>query len=429
MDIKKMFEEKMMSIEEAAKLIRSNDRIWIGWYTCLPYPLADAICDRKDELENVDMVSALMAKPVKCMESKEYAGRINFHSIFTGPWERKFSGKGNVHLNSVNFSRSNLALRDHYKVNVMAVEGTEPDEEGYVYLGPQGASWGGEVAEYAERIIICVNKFQTKVKGTKHRVHIDKVTAFCREDHPLYELKQPPVGELDKKIASYILPLIPDGATIQVGLGGIANAVGYGLESKKNMRVHTEMLTDSLVRLAKAGAVNQGLLAGFGFGSQEVYDYIAEGKCEVGAINDINYPPRAAQYDNFMSINSCLMVDLTGQVGSESIGFRQFSSTGGQLDFVLAANYSKGGKSFLCLGSTIKDKEGNLQSTITLKLPPGQAVTTPRSLVMYVVTEYGAVDISNKPMDVRAELLISIAHPDFREQLRKEAMEVGIIPK
>lgn len=128
MDIKKMFEEKMMSIEEAAKLIRSNDRIWIGWYTCLPYPLADAICDRKDELENVDMVSALMAKPVKCMESKEYVGKINFHSIFTGPWERKFSGKGNVHLNSVNFSRSNLALRDHYKINVMAVEGTEPDE-------------------------------------------------------------------------------------------------------------------------------------------------------------------------------------------------------------------------------------------------------------------------------------------------------------
>lgn len=429
MDWKNKYESKMMSIEEAAKLINSGDRIWAGWYTCLPYKLADAICDRVGEIENVDMVSALIAKPVKCMESSDYIGKVNFHSIFAGPFERKFSGTGNVHFNSVNFSKSNLPLRDHYKVNVLITEGSEPDEEGYIHLGPQGASWSGEVAEYAEKIIVCINKYQPKVVGMYHKIHVDKVDAFCRDDHPLYELIQPPVRDIDEKIASYIVPLIPDGSTLQVGLGGIANAVAYGLKGKKDMSIHTEMLTDSLVDLARQGVVNRRIMAGFGFGSKAVYDFIGEGKCEVVPINYVNNPCFAAENDNFMSINSCLMIDLTGQVGSESIGFKQFSSTGGQLDYVLAANYSKGGKSFLCLSSTVKDKDGNLSSTINVKLPPGQAITTPRSVVMYVVTEYGIVDISNKPMDVRAELLISIAHPDFREKLREEAIAVGILKR
>lgn len=421
------YEKKMMSIEDASKLIQSGDRLWVGWYTCLPYALVDAIADRKDELENVDIVSALLAKPLKCMESAEYIGKLNFHSIFAGPAERKFEKIGNVHFNSVTFAKSDLPLREHYKVNVLLSEASEPDEEGYVYFGPQGAAWGGQVAEYAEKIIISINKYQPKVVGTYHRIHVDKVDAFCREDHPLYELKQPPVREIDEKIASYIIPLIPDGATIQVGLGGIANAVAYGLKDKKNLGVHTEMLTDSLVEMAKEGVINQKILAGFGFGSQAVYDFIAEGKCEVGPISVINTPAYAAQNDNFMSINSALMIDLTGQVGSESIGFKQFSSTGGQLDYVLAANFSKGGKSFLCLNSTVADKDGNLSSTINVALPKGQAITTPRSMVMYVVTEYGIADISYKPLDVRAKLLISIAHPDFRDKLMHEAKEAGLI--
>lgn len=421
------YEKKMMSIEDAAKFIKSGDRIWAGWFSCLPYTLVDAIADRKDELENVDVVSALLAKPLKCMESADYIGRVNFHSIFAGPAERKFEKVGNVRVNSVTFAKSDVPLREYYKVNVLLSEASEPDEDGYVYLGPQGSAWSGQVAEYAEKIVISINKFQPKVKGTYHRIHVDKVDAFCRDDHPLFELKQPPVREIDEKIASYIIPLIPDGATIQVGLGGIANAVAYGLKDKKNLAVHTEMLTDSLVEMAKAGVINQKILTGFGLGSQAVYDFIGEGKCEVGAISVINSPWYAAQNDNFISINSTLMVDLTGQVGSESIGFRQFSSTGGQLDYVLAGNFSKGGKSFLCLNSTVTDKDGNLSSTINVALPKGQVITTPRSLVMYVVTEYGVANIGYKPLAERARLLISIAHPDFREQLTKEAKEVGLI--
>lgn len=429
MDFKEKLNAKMMSIEDAAKLIKSGDRIWGGWFSCAPYPLLDAISDRYQELEDVRIVTALLAKPVKCMTSSEYIGRVNFSSIFAGGVERKYESLGNVSFNSVNFSRSDIPLRDYYKVNVLIQECSEVDEEGYVYFGPQGASWGGEVAEYAEKIILSVNKHQPKVVGLKHRIHVDKVDAFVRDDHELYELIQPPVREVDKTIASYILPLIPDGAVLQVGLGGIANAVAYGLEDKKDIGVHTEMLTDSLVYLAKKGVVNKRIMAGFGFGSKEVYDFVGEGKCEVVPINYVNNPKLASDHDNFMSINSCLMVDLYGQVGSESIGFKQFSSTGGQLDYVLAAGMSKGGKSFLCLNSTVKDKEGKLSSTINVSLPPGQAVTTPRSVVMYVVTEYGIADIHNLPLDERARRLIAIAHPDFREKLMEDAIRVGIIKK
>lgn len=421
------YEKKMMSIEDAAKLINSNDNAWIGWFTCLPYTLVDAIADRKDELQEVNLVGALLAKPLKCMESADYIGKVNFHSIFAGPAERQFEKIGNVHVNSVTFAKSNVPIRDFYKVNVLITEASEPDEEGYVYFGPQGTAWGGQVLDYAEKVIVCINKFQPKTVGTYNKVHVDKVDAFCRDDHALYELKQPPVREIDEKIASYIIPLIPDGATIQVGLGGIANAVAYGLKDRKNLGVHTEMLTDSLVEMAKQGVINQKILAGFGFGSQAVYDFIGEGKCELAPISEVNTPSYAAEHDDFISINSCLMVDLTGQVGSESIGFKQFSSTGGQLDYVLAANFSKGGKSFLCLNSTVKGKDGNPESTINVTLPKGQAITTPRSMVMYVVTEYGIVDIAYKPLEERVRLLISIAHPDFRERLTQEAKAVGLL--
>lgn len=419
---------KMMSLEDAAKLIESGDKIWAGWFTCIPTALVNAVCARKDELTDVDLVTCVLAEPVACMQSADFIGHIAFHSMFVGGLERKYYSTGNVHFNSVNFSQSNLPLRDFYKVNTLLAEMSEPDEEGYVYFGPQGGSWGGEVAEYAEKIIVSINSAQPRVRGIKQRLHISQVSAFCRDDHPLHELHQAAISPKDEQIASYIIPKVPDGACLQVGLGGIANCVAYGLRDKKNMSIHTEMLTDSLADLINRGAVNGRVLAGFGFGTQVVHDAIAAGKCELAPIDYVNHPPFAGENDNFVSINSCLMVDLTGQVASESIGYRQFSSTGGQLDYVLACHYSKGGQSFLCCFSTYKGPDGEPKSSIMLTLPPGQAVTTPRSLVMYVVTEYGIADLRNKPLDQRTRELIRIAHPDFRDELTRQAKEHGLLP-
>lgn len=424
-----IYKSKLVSVEEAAKKIESGDKIWFGACSSAPIQILEALADRAQELKNVDLVTAMAMYPYKFLQSSEYIGKLNFHTIFYGPFERKFYKVGNVDIDSVHFANSYLAIRDVYKVDTLLADVSEPDEDGYMYYGAVGVSWNGVVAEYAKKKIVQVNKCQPKVNGVKHRIHVSEVDCICEYDHPLPELTQPPVKETDKKIASYIIPLIPDGATLQVGLGGIANAVAYGLEDKKNLGVHTEMLTDSMVYLAKKGVISRRILAGFGLGSKELYDFVGEGKVELAPIETVNDPYIAGKNDNFISINSTLMVDLTGQAGSESIGFSQFSCTGGQLDYVRAAGISKGGKSFLCLASTIKNKDGSIESTINVSLPAGQAVTTPRSDVMYVVTEYGIADLYNKPIKARVEAMISIAHPDFREKLRQDAIAAGLISK
>jgi acyl-CoA hydrolase len=429
MNWKEIYKSKLVSVEEAAKKIESGDKIWFGACYAAPNQLLEALADRVQELKDVDLVGGMVMYPYKFLQSPEFIGRLNYHTLFYGPIERKFNKIGNVDIDSVHFAKSYLAIRDVYKVDTLLADVSEPDEDGYMYYGVIGVAWSGTVAEYAKKKIVQVNKYQAKVNGTKHRIHVSEVDYICEYDHPLAELKQPPVKEIDEKIASYIIPLIPDGATLQVGLGGIANAVAYGLEDKKNLSVHTEMFTDSMVYLAKKGIISGRMLAGFGLGSNELNDYISEGKVELAPIEEVNDPYIAGKNDDFISINSTLMVDVTGQVGSESIGFRQFSCTGGQLDYVRAAAISKGGKSFLCVASTIKNKDGSLGSTINVSLPVGQAVTTPRSDVMYIVTEYGLADLYNKPIKERVEAMISIAHPDFREKLRAEAIEAGLIAK
>ncbi|MBK5242781.1 acetyl-CoA hydrolase/transferase C-terminal domain-containing protein [Clostridium sp.] len=424
-----IYKSKLVSVENAAKKIESGDKIWFGACSAAPIQILEALADRAEELENVDLVSAMALYPFKFLQSPEFIGKLNYHTIFYGPFERKFYKVGNVDINSVHFAKAYLAIRDVFKVDTLLADVSEPDEDGYMYYGVTGVAWNGVVAEHAKKKIVQVNKNQPKVNGTKNRIHVSEVDCICEYDHPLLELSQPPTKEIDRKIASYIIPLIPDGATLQVGLGGIANAVAYGLENKKNLSVHTEMLTDSMVYLAKKGIINGRILAGFGLGSKELYDYVAEGKVELAPIEAVNDPYIAGKNDDFMSINSTLMMDLTGQVCSESIGFSQFSCTGGQLDYVRAAGISKGGKSFLCLSSTVKNKDGSIGSTITVTLPKGQAVTTPRSDVMYVVTEYGIADLYNRPIKERVEAMISIAHPDFREKLRQEAIDSRLIVK
>jgi len=427
MDWKKIYEDKLVSVQEAAAKIESGDRIWFGPCSAAPIQLMDALADRVNELKDVHVVTGLALYPFKFLKSPEFIGRINYHTVFYGPYERAFFKVGNVTINSVHFSKTYWAVQNYYKVNVLMTDVSAPDDEGYLYYGPMGVAINGTAQAMAKKIIVQVNKNQPKVDGVEHRIHVKDVHYICEHDHPLPPLPQDAPTEIDNKIADFVVPQIPDGATIQIGLGSLSNAIGYKLENKKNLSVHTEMFTDSLLELAKKGVITGKMVAGFGLGSNELYDFVGQGKVELKPLRITNDPQEIGKCEKLMSVNVTLMVDLTGQACSESIGFLQYSSTGGQSDFTRGAALSKGGKAFLCLPSTIKTKDGKVQSTITAVLPPGAVVTTQRSDVMYVVTEYGIADVFRKPIPDRVNALIAIAHPDFREELRQQAVQAGLI--
>ncbi|MEG2010075.1 MAG: acetyl-CoA hydrolase/transferase C-terminal domain-containing protein, partial [Oscillospiraceae bacterium] len=424
---KDIYAQKLVSVEDAAKRIESNDSCWLGPCSAAPIQLMEAICERVNELENVDIVTGMALYPYKFFQSPDFIGRLNFHTIFYGAYARNFYKLGNVNVNSIHLSKVAYTLKNIYHTNTLLADVSSPDEEGYMYYGPMGVAANGEVAEYASKIIVQVNKFQPKVSGIKNRIHVSEVTCICEYDHALPELPQPEVSEVDQKIAELLIPRIKDGSTIQIGLGGLANAVGYGLGDKKNLSVHTEMFTDSMVYLAKKGVISGKMFASFGLGSTELYEFVGEGKVELCPISFVNDPNEVAKKDDFVSINACLMADLTGQVCSETLGHYIYSSTGGQLDYAKGAAMSKGGQSFLCMSSTVKNKDGSIGSTINLNLPAGEVVTTPRSEVMFLVTEFGIADLYNQPIRERVKRIIAIAHPDFREQLHADALKAGLI--
>jgi acyl-CoA hydrolase len=424
---REIYQQKLLSVEEAAKKIDSGDKCLLGPCSSAPIELMEAICERVDELENVDIVTGMALYPFQCMQSPDYIGKINFHTIFFGAAEKFFYDLGTININSIHLSRVVSCLQPVYGINTLLADVSEPDEEGYMYYGPMGVAANGEVAEFAKKIIVQVNKLQPKVSGMKNRIHVSEVDYICECDHPLPELPQPEVSDIERKIAELLLPLIKDGSCIQLGLGGLSNAIGYGLEGKKNLSVHTEMFTDSMVYLAKKGVISGKMFAAFGLGSTELYEFVGQGGVELCPISYVNDPNVIAKIDNFVSINTCLMSDLTGQVCSETIGHFIYSSTGGQLDYAKGVAMSKGGQGFLCMPSTVNKKDGTIGSTITLDLPAGAIVTTPRSEVMNIVTEYGIANLYQQPIRERVKRMIAIAHPDFREELHRQALEAGLI--
>ncbi|MDD5170624.1 MAG: hypothetical protein PHN75_17540, partial [Syntrophales bacterium] len=271
------YQNKLVSIETAAAKIESGDRIWFGPCSAAPIQLMEALAERVNELEDVHVITGLALHPFKFLQSPSFVGRINYHTIFYGPYERAFFKVGNVNINSVHFSKTYLAMINYYKINTLMTDVSSPDEEGYLYYGPMGVAVNGTAADIAKKIIVQVNKNQPQVKGVEHRIHVSKVDCICEFDHPLPPLPQDAPTDIDNMIADFVVPLIPDGATIQLGLGSLSNAIGYKLEGKKNLSVHTQMFTDSMLELAKKGVVTGRMVAGFGLGSRELYKFIGEG--------------------------------------------------------------------------------------------------------------------------------------------------------
>ncbi len=433
MDWKEEYKKKLVSAEKAVSVIKSGDRVAMPGGSSQPIDVVNALGKRKDELKNVTLTSGISMYPYEIFKP-EFKGHIDFVSLFVGPMERAFLRVGNVEPMSYHFS-----LADQVSIsvnpNVFLCEVSRPDKWGYMSFGPVGVYNNDICCKRAETVIVQVNKETPRVHGNQAVIHVSEVDYIIENDHPLPVIPEIPIADVERKIAANIAERIPDGATIQCGIGAVSDAVVNLLDTKKDLGVHTEMFTNGMMNLAKKGVITGArknyhpdkVLCGFAIGDKELYDFVDDNPTfEFEPIYVVNNPYNISRNDNMVAINNIMTADLTGQCASESIGHAMYSGTGGQLDFVRGANGSKGGMSFLATASTAETKTGTI-SKIVSAFKPGTVITTPRSDVKYIVTEWGVADLWLKSVPARVREMIKIAHPDFREQLEREAKEAQLI--
>jgi acyl-CoA hydrolase len=429
---KNNYESKLISLADAASEIDSGDKIWAGGYLSVPVLFLKELEKTAMMLKGTELYSGLLTYPYEFLKP-EYRGHLTYRSLFMGPLEKKFQHKGNVEIIPYHLSNVGQVL-DAVGCNVMVVEVTPPNKDGFVSMGACGGMGNKHLLPNVDLVIGVVNESQPFIGNPENLLHIDDVTFFAEGHHPIAGPKPVEPSDLEISIAEHVLPYIHDGATIQIGIGTISNALGMGLKSRKNLGIHTEMFTESMMELCKSGAISGAeknykpnkIVAAFAAGSQELLDYIDNNpNIEIGNVVVVNHPNEIAKNDNFVSINTCIMTDLTGQIASEGVGHTQISGTGGQVDFVRGATFSKGGLSIIALSSTYKGPNG-VESTIRTALPEGTPVTTLRNDVHLIATEYGIVDLRGLTTTQRTEALINIAHPDFRNALRDEAIANGL---
>lgn len=431
MDIREKIKDRILSLEAAANKVPKGDCVLVSMGVGVPYPLLNTVSEQTEEML---LLTGLLANPVKAF-LKPYSDKITVYNWFFGPIERMAMGmKSRLSFQPMHLSDTTFDRTGKHSPDTVLIQVCPRIEDGLLSQGPSPLPTAA--IEKACLVIAQINERVPFVRGEGTMVPVEKIDYFTEAAEDLYSMALVEPNETDKQIASHIVDKIDDGSCIQLGIGGVGTAVGSFLKEKKELSIHSEMFVDSMVDLMECGAVTNSrkeLLPGktvFGFasGNKIMYDFL--GKRDdvlTRPFEWVNDPRTVAQISNFVSINSAMEIDLTGQVCAESIGLKQYSGTGGQYDFVKGAHWSPGGKSFIAMPSSRTDKKGRRFSKISLTLPPGAAVTTLRSDVHYVVTEYGAVDLQNEPLDIRAKRLISIAHPEFRESLEKEAKAASLI--
>lgn len=422
------YSSKLRSAEDLAAMIKSGDVILEPGGINIPHDFHVALSRRVQELNNVTICLGLALKLYDFMQP-QFKQNIHIETPFVGPVERMLIEWGTAsyvpqHLNQLK------PWQEHRKPNITAMVVTPPDENGFFNRSCFGGLVPKDIVAATDVVMVEVNSKTPWLEGEDLKIHISEIDYICESDTDLVEIPDIPITEVERQIAAYITDMIPDGSTIQLGLGGLANAIGYFLLDKKDLGVHTEVVQKSFMDLMKAGVINGSrknfnpgkVLATFCVGDKELWDYVDHNSdflfTEVAFNND---PQVIGKNDNLISINNALCMDLTGQVGSESIRHRQYSGTGGQMNFLQGAALSQGGKGIIALNSTWKDKEGNLRSSIIPFMPPGTIVTTPRTEVDYVITEYGVTNLKYKRVSERIKAMISVAHPDFRDELKFQA--------
>ena len=440
MDFQALYNSKLTTAEEAVKVVKSGDWVDYTWCTSHPVALDKALAARQNELEDVKVRGGVTMWMPEICKADDAGEHFAWHSWHCSGVDRKIIGKGMGYFSPMRYSELPRFYRENLDpVDVVMLQVPPMDEHGYFSLS-LAPSHLADMCARAKCIIVEVNENMPWVYGLYGtELHINDVTMVVEGDNPdvatLGSTGDP--TEVDLAVAKLVVNEIPNGACLQLGIGGMPNTIGSLIAQSdlKDLGVHTEMYVDGFVDMALAGQItgkNKAVDPGrqvfaFAAGSKKTYDYMTRNPDVMGAPVDYTNDVRViAQLDNFMSINNCIDVDLFGQVNAESAGIRHISGTGGQLDFAMGAYMSKGGKSFICMSSSMTDKNGNLKSRIVPTLTPGSIATDPRTCVHYLVTEYGIVNLKGANVWERAAKIISIAHPDLRDDLIKDAEKMGI---
>jgi len=436
------YKNKLRTFEEAASLVKSGDLVLTGQALggCSP-EFYDALLARHEELRDVVLMDILQLRPSKVYDPEymaQFDGHINYWNSFGVGMVRKINSSKVPDCYPAQTSDCIDKFSERADVFICMV--SPPNSKGYVNMGPCNF-FSSEVikkgrASGKQRLTIAEVNDQVPIIYGDNWLHISNFDCFIEHSSPMPIVKRGEPTETDKIIGNYVLELINDRDNIQMGIGGISEAVVSGLEGKHDLGVITEMFPAGLPQLVEKGIItnkykpfHQGVtIATFCMGDQEMYDFISENpSCEIYPSSYTNNPFFIAQHPNMVAINSALMVDLSGQIASEGIGHNQISGTGGQLDFMIGSFFSPGGKGITLINSA-RMKNGILSSAIVPELPPGTPVTVPRVYAQYVVTEYGIADLKNKSRRERANALIEIAHPDIRGELRA-AMRKNFYPQ
>ncbi len=436
-----IYQSKLTNAEEAVKIVKSGDWLEYTLGPNMPEILDEALAARAEELEDINVRVLLGAKPLKIIDANDRVGRNVFtiNSWHFSGYERQWAKKGYAFYLPFRYSECPEMYRreeDIERVDVMLVQTAPMDKYGYFNFGPSNSHLM-EAARRAKHIIVEVNENMPYINGLyDEALHISQVDKIVEHNSDLVAIGNAKPNATDEKIAELILKEIPNGATLQLGIGGMPNAVGAMIAKSdlKDLGIHSEMYVDSMMDMTKAGVITgqrKNLDRGkqvfaFAMGSNEMYEFMDHNPQIVSApVDYVNSPNVIEQFDNFISINNAIEVDLFGQVSSESVGFRQISGTGGQLDFVIGAYHSKGGKSFVALTSSFLDKKGVNHSRIVPFINQSR-VTDPYTTTHYIVTEYGMLNLKGKSLWQRSEGLINLAHPDFRDELIAAAEVQGI---
>ncbi|SKC48127.1 Acyl-CoA hydrolase [Maledivibacter halophilus] len=434
-----MFNNKIISAQEALKKIKSNDTIVTGLGGSEAKELLTNLHSIASEVENVTVTTCLPTVNADYFMNDKYKNSFRMDGWFYTGGMRKVHKNGNISYIPNHLHLAAVRRLDYIKPNVYIGNATPPDGHGFVSLS-LGNVYEKRMIEAADLVILEINNKLPRTFGDVE-LHVNDIDYMIEVDYDVPEIPDAQPNEKDLKIGAYIAEYINDGDCIQLGIGGIPNAVTASLMNKKDLGVHTEMITTGMMKLAKAGVItgkqknfNKGkMVAAFALGTKELYDFMDNNpSIMIMDGNWVNDPYIVGQNHNQVSINTTIEIDLTGQCASESIGSRQFSGTGGQVDTAIGAQRSQNGRAFIALYSTtkIKDKDTGERveiSKIVPQLKAGAAVTLSRNDVDYVVTEYGVVNLRGTSIRDRVNKLISIAHPKFREELYKEALKTGLI--
>lgn len=434
------YQKKLVSADDAVKAVQSNSWVDYGWCTGTADALDKALAKRTDELTNVNVRGGILLKSPAIFDREDAGNHFTWNSWHMSGIERKLISRGCAYYAPIRYSELPRYYRDSSTRNAVAMFQVAPmDNHGFFNFGPN-ASHLAAVVETSATVIVEVNENMPRcLGGTENNVHISDVDYIVEGNNaPIAEMGAGgPASDIDKAVARLIVNEIPDGACLQLGIGGMPNAVGSLIAESdlKDLGVHTEMYVDAFVDIARAGKINGSKknidrfrqAFAFGCGTKKMYDYLDENPEILSApVNYTNDIRSISALDNFMSINNAVDLDLFGQVNSESAGTKHISGAGGQLDFVLGAYLSKGGKSFICCSSTYKTKDGQVKSRILPTLNTGSIVTDTRANTHYLVTEFGIVNVKGLSTWKKAEAIISIAHPDFRDELIAEAEKMNI---